>query len=270
MARRNKGRANGEGSIYEYPKGSGEWYAQITLSNGRTKRKRAGSQREARKKLAELRSERGQGLNLTAQQPTVAEWCVIWLEKFARNLKPNIREDYRGVIRRYIAGKPIGKRRVNLLTPARVQDWVDALTSSASASTVHNAHARLHKALAVAVKRRYRSENPAAGTELPKVRVKPIQPLSFDQACALLETVAGHCWAPLYRLALNLGLPTIRFHDLRHTCATLLLVDRVPLITVSKILGHSSPAVTAKIYVHALDESKAVAIAGLARRLRRT
>jgi integrase len=56
------------------------------------------------------------------------------------------------------------------------------------------------------VKRRYRSENPAAGTELPKVRVKPIQPLSFDQACTLLEAVAGHRWAPLYRLALNLGL----------------------------------------------------------------
>jgi len=43
----------------------------------------------------------------------------------------------------------------------------------------------------------------------------------------------------------------------------------VPLITVSKTLGQSSPAVTAKIYAHALDESKAVAIAGLARRLRR-
>ena len=56
------------------------------------------------------------------------------------------------------------------------------------------------------MKRRYRSENSAAGTELPKVRVKPIQPLSFDQACTLLETVAEHRWAPLYRLALNLGL----------------------------------------------------------------
>jgi integrase len=73
-----------------------------------------------------------------------------------------------------------------------------------------------------------------------------------------------------FRKALKAAeLPTIRFHDLRHTCATLLLADRVLLITVSKILGHSSPAVTAKIYAHALDESKAVAIACLARRLRR-
>jgi integrase len=38
------------------------------------------------------------------------------------------------------------------------------------------------------------------------------------------------------------GLPAIRFHDLRHTAVTLMLADGVPLVTVSKILGHSSPA----------------------------
>jgi hypothetical protein len=48
-----------------------------------------------------------------------------------------------------------------------------------------------------------------------------------------------------------------------------MLADGVPLVTVSKILGHSSPAVTAQIYAHALDESKADAIAGLTQRLQR-
>jgi integrase len=64
------------------------------------------------------------------------------------------------------------------------------------------------------------------------------------------------------------GLPNIRFHDLRHTAATLMLADGVPLVTVSKILGHSSPAITATIYAHALDDNKASAIANLAQRLR--
>jgi integrase len=63
-------------------------------------------------------------------------------------------------------------------------------------------------------------------------------------------------------------LPEIRFHDLRHSAATLMLADSVPLVTVSKILGHSSPAVTANIYAHALDDHKARAIAGLGARLR--
>jgi hypothetical protein len=42
--------------------------------------------------------------------------------------------------------------------------------------------------------------------------------------------------------------PKIRFRDLRHTAATLMLANGVALVTVAKILGHSSPAVTAKIY----------------------
>jgi integrase len=61
----------------------------------------------------------------------------------------------------------------------------------------------------------------------------------------------------------------IRFHDLRHTAATLMLADGVPLVTVSKILGHSSPAITATIYAHALDEHKASAIAGLSKQLKK-
>ena len=68
----------------------------------------------------------------------------------------------------------------------------------------------------------------------------------------------------------SLELPKIRFHDLRHTAATLMLADGVPLVTVSKILGHSSPAITATIYAHALDESKTGAIAGLSQKLRGT
>jgi integrase len=67
-----------------------------------------------------------------------------------------------------------------------------------------------------------------------------------------------------------LELSKIRFHDLRHTAATLMLADDVSLVTVSKILGHSSPAITATIYAHALDESKTGAIAGLSQKLRGT
>ena len=42
----------------------------------------------------------------------------------------------------------------------------------------------------------------------------------------------------------------IRFHDLRHTTATLLLKARVPMAVVQRILGHSSPTITAGVYGH--------------------
>jgi integrase len=48
-----------------------------------------------------------------------------------------------------------------------------------------------------------------------------------------------------------------------------MLTDGVPLVTVSKILGHSSPAVTANVYAHALDEAKSQAIAGLSQQLKK-
>lgn len=49
-------------------------------------------------------------------------------------------------------------------------------------------------------------------------------------------------------------LPNIRFHDLRHTSATLLLSENVDIETVSHRLGHSKTSVTLDIYGHALKE----------------
>ncbi len=46
------------------------------------------------------------------------------------------------------------------------------------------------------------------------------------------------------------GLPRIRFHDLRHTYATIALGRGVPLKVVSDTLGHSSIAITADTYMH--------------------
>ena len=109
----------------------------------------------------------------------------------------------------------------------------------------------------------------------------------------LLATVAGHRNAALYHLALALGLGAgelvglrwtdlgtpisarnllrqfkgllkqaglpddVWFHDLRHTAGSLMLDRGAQLVTVSKILGHSSPMVTATIYAHAFQESQA-------------
>jgi integrase len=48
------------------------------------------------------------------------------------------------------------------------------------------------------------------------------------------------------------GLPHIRFYDLRHTCATLLLLADVPAKVVSERLGHSSITLTLDTYSHVL------------------
>jgi integrase len=54
-------------------------------------------------------------------------------------------------------------------------------------------------------------------------------------------------------------LPALSLHGLRHTFATHLLRERVPVHTVSKLLGHASPVMTLNIYAHVIpgDDSAA-------------
>jgi integrase len=56
------------------------------------------------------------------------------------------------------------------------------------------------------------------------------------------------------------GLPEIRFHDLRHTCATLLLSKNVNPKIVSEMLGHGDVAFTLSVYSHVLRGMQAGAV----------
>jgi integrase len=63
--------------------------------------------------------------------------------------------------------------------------------------------------------------------------------------------VTTHRFKPLLKRA---GLPQVRFHDLRHTCATLLLSKNVNPKVVSEMLGHASIAITLDTYSHVLPD----------------
>jgi integrase len=58
-------------------------------------------------------------------------------------------------------------------------------------------------------------------------------------------------------------LPMIRFHDLRHTCATLLLSKNVNPKIVSEMLGHASIAITLDTYSHVLPNMRDQAAAAM-------
>jgi integrase len=131
--------------------------------------------------------------------------------------------------------------------------------------------------------------NPATGLKLPRIIREEIDPLTEEESRRLLEAVRGERLEALYILALSTGmrqgellalkwedvdleggsnlrnrsfkpllkrsgLPQIRFHDLRHTCATLLLSKNVNPKVVSEMLGHSSISITLDIYSHLLPD----------------
>ncbi len=53
------------------------------------------------------------------------------------------------------------------------------------------------------------------------------------------------------------NLPAIRFHDLRHTAASLMLNHRIPVYVVSKRLGHAQASITLDIYGHLMPGKQA-------------
>jgi integrase len=77
------------------------------------------------------------------------------------------------------------------------------------------------------------------GLVFAKVDGSPIHPQTVSQAFERLVKAAG--------------VPAIRLHDTRHTAATLLLDQGVPLKVVSERLGHSSVSITADLYQHVLE-----------------
>ena len=69
--------------------------------------------------------------------------------------------------------------------------------------------------------------------------VKPEDPVNPSSAYLHMKT--------LLRRA---GLPSIRFHDLRHSCASLMVMNGVSMKQVQEWLGHSDFSTTANIYAH--------------------
>lgn len=55
------------------------------------------------------------------------------------------------------------------------------------------------------------------------------------------------------------NLPDVHVHSLRHTFASLQIADGVPLVAVSRQLGHAKPSTTSDIYAHVIAEVEAQA-----------
>jgi len=67
------------------------------------------------------------------------------------------------------------------------------------------------------------------------------------------------------RVAERIGRPDARFHDLRHTYATVSLSRGDDIKTVQTNLGHSTPSTTLAVYAHVTDKMKAESAARMER-----
>ena len=63
------------------------------------------------------------------------------------------------------------------------------------------------------------------------------------------RNLTARSFKPLLKRA---GLPNIRLHDLRHTCATLMLCEGVHIKLVQELFGHATISITLDTYSHLL------------------
>ncbi len=72
---------------------------------------------------------------------------------------------------------------------------------------------------------------------------------------------ARRSFAPAVRSALPPEKQDLRWHDLRHTCASLLIASGASVLLVSKRLGHAKASMTLDVYGHLFPSDEA-ALAG--------
>jgi integrase len=69
----------------------------------------------------------------------------------------------------------------------------------------------------------------------------------------------------LYPALRRAGLRRVRFHDLRHSYASMMLASGADVVRVSRLLGHASPTVTLNIYAHQLPTEHYASVDGIAK-----
>lgn len=75
-------------------------------------------------------------------------------------------------------------------------------------------------------------------------------------------TVISRYWAESVKAA---GVRHIKLHGGRHTAATLMHLDGVPVAVIAAWIGHSDPTLTLRVYAHSQDDALKMAGSSLDR-----
>jgi integrase len=197
----------------------GKWIGTLDIGYINGKRKRiyvyGKTRKEASDKLREQKQAHEQGIDLTAEKQTVAQYLAHWLETGAMTWKPATHESYSFVCRVYI-NPHLGHIQLQKLTAAQVQKWVNILRrqekvngtddENLSNRTIEYAAKVLSRAINKAVKQKILAHNAAKHVDLPRVQKHNINPLTVEQAHTLLAAVKGHRLEGVYWTALSLGM----------------------------------------------------------------
>lgn len=215
--RKGTRRGNREGSIVK--RKDGRYQVQVIIGYGEHGKPRyryayARRRDDATEELHRLLRETGDGLPAPRQRLTVALYLTEWIQGLRTgSIRPGTWASYELHVRIYLIPQ-IGHIRLTELQPTDVRRLLDHLLTVRSTKTnrqlsprsVQMAHATLRRALGDAVENGYIARNVAKLARGVNVERHEVQPLTVEQAAALLQAIQTDRLGGLYRLILSLGL----------------------------------------------------------------
>ena len=265
-----KRRANGEGNIQKRKDGrcEGRYTAGYDQTGKRIIKNVLGkTQAEVKEKLKTAISE-SQRLDVSkAGNYTVASWVRTWYEVYAEpRIRPNTKSYYTNYIENHIipgiGDVPLDKLTTSLRRGELLAlQWTDLDVESKTLSITKQVN-RINGELVVSPPK---TRNSVRTLALPQQAVDlliaehqkhPRNPYLFP------SPKTGTMYDPdAFRrthdkILKAIGAEHIRFHDLRHTFATLSLKSGVDVKTLSGALGHYSAGFTLNTYTHATAQMK--------------
>jgi len=204
-------RSDGESSIYR--DGDGRWHGYVSMGakeGGRRDRRHVSGKRrvDVVAKVRALEAKRDAGVaNGAGRSLTVTAWLDHWLENIAvRRVRPSTFRWYSAVVRLHLT-PALGHYRLNRLQPEHVEALYRKLEADGLASaTVLQVHRVLSRALKVAMQRGRITRNVATLVDAPTLNRAEVQPLSADDARAILAAARGQRNAARWSVALALGM----------------------------------------------------------------
>ena len=194
------------GSVFQRAS-TGRWGASVTLSDGRRITRYVplatpDPERQAHQLLAKLITETAAGESFTPTELTVERWLAQYVLRANRGKAQATIYDRERTVR--LVNAELGKLRLDKLTPARIQDWLDSMTLSQRSRI--KALQLLRGALSEAVALGHLTRNPATPVSLPRVAFRQKgSAWTTEEARAFLTANEGTAHVHIWRLALQTG-----------------------------------------------------------------
>jgi integrase len=198
-------RASGEGTIFQNKQGY--WVVEVTLPNGKRKRKYAKVQKDAKTWLLGQRSSIRDAVWTDKDSVTVSAFLDRYMEDVgAHTLRPKTIEAYSYLIRLHI--KPeIGNVRLTTLSPAHVQHlYTTKLNSGLSRRTVQFIHAVLHKTIKQAMRWGLVVRNVCDLVNPPSVTRKAPTTWNLDEVRRFIDSAKDSRFYGMYVLGIAVGM----------------------------------------------------------------